>query len=301
MKIGVVLTTSPDSDAAPVPAYTEVREKAQAAEASGLDSIWLYDHLLYRLEPEKTVGVWECWSLLAALAEATNRVELGTLVLCNAFRNPALLAKMAHTLDEVSGGRLLLGVGAGWHEPEFDALGCPFDRRVGQLEESLQILSPLLKGEHVDFVGSHYQVRNFVVTPLGPRPEGIPLLVAAFGPRMLGLAARYADQWNAAWLGQPKELAEGLKLIEGACADVERDPATLGITVGVNVAFPDLGPINTMTENPLSGSAEELAQAFHAYAEAGSDHLIIWHTPSTLPALEQVADAARLYRSGTSG
>jgi probable F420-dependent oxidoreductase len=301
MKIGVVLTISPDSDTAPVPAYSEVREKAQAAEASGLDSIWLYDHLLYRVDPEKTVGVWESWSVLSALAEATNRVELGTLVLCNAFRNPALLAKMAHTLDEVSGGRVLLGLGAGWHEPEFDAFGYPFDQRVGLLEEALQILNPLLKGEHVDFSGTHYQARNCVITPLGPRPEGVPLLVAAFGPRMLRLTARYADQWNAAWLGQPQELAEGLKLIESACADVGRDPATLTVTAGVNVAFPDLGPINTMTENPLSGSAEEVAQAFQAYAEAGADHLIIWHTPSTLPALERVADAARLYRSGTSG
>ena len=257
MKIGVVINHMQSEPSGRAPGYADMRTMAQAAEAGGLDSIWLFDHLLFRYQPEETIGIWECWTLLSALAEATERVELGTLVLCNPFRNPALLAKMAHTLDEVSGGRVLLGVGAGWHQPEFDAFGYSFERRVDRFEEALQILSPLLRGEQVDFKGTHYRAENCVIAPTGPRPDGIPLLVGAGGPRMLRLVARYADQWNTAWLGNPQGLAERLERIRAACAEVGRDPATLAVTVGVQVAYPDLGPANTMAKEPLTGSAAD--------------------------------------------
>src|SRR5215212_8520888 len=138
MKIGVVINHIQNAASGVAPLYTEIRNIAQAAEAGGFDSIWLFDHLLFRFTPEATAGIWECWTLLSALAEATQRVELGTLVLCNPFRNPALLAKMAHTLDEVSNGRLILGLGAGWHEPEFTAFGYPFDHLVDRFEEALK-------------------------------------------------------------------------------------------------------------------------------------------------------------------
>lgn len=224
MKIGVVINQFVEqSDSRVIRSYTELRQMAQAAEAGGLDSIWVFDHLLHRFEPGVTEGPWECWTLLTALAEATDKVELGTLVLCNPFRNPALLAKMAHTLDEVSGARLILGVGAGWHQPEFDAYGYPFERRVERLEEALQILRPLLHGKTVDFSGNCYQVRDCLITPLGPRADGIPLLIGASGPRMLRLTAQYADQWNTAWLGDPSELAEPLRKLHDACTEVGRD------------------------------------------------------------------------------
>ena len=121
--------------------------------------------------------------------------------------------------------------------------------------------------------------------------------MGAFGPRMLRLAARYADQWNTVWLGEPQELAEPLAKIHNACAEVGRDPTTLEVTVGVEVAFPDLGKTNPMNEKPLSGSVEVMAQAFHGYDEAGTAHLIAHLTPSSMPALERVIEAARLYRS----
>jgi probable F420-dependent oxidoreductase len=298
MKIGVRIDHfEADSESRVALAYTEIREMAQAAEIGELGSIWLSDHLLYRFDPEVTVGPWECWTTLAALAEATDRVELGTVVLCSPFRNPALLAKMAHTLDEISGGRLILGVGAGWHKPEFDAFGYSFDHRVDRPEEALQILSPLLKGNGVDFVGTHYEARDCLITPLGPRRDGIPLLMGAFGPRMLRLAARYADQWNTAWLGDPQDLAEPLQRLRNACVEIGRDPATLDVTVGVSIAFPDLGKTRSFAQKPLSGSVDSLAQAFQRYYDAGAAHLIIQPTPAGLPALERVIEAARVYRS----
>ncbi len=296
MKIGVVINLMQNPTAGITPRYTEMRNVAQMAEQSGFDSIWLFDHLLFRYTPETTIGIWECWTLLSALAAVTKRVELGTLVLCNPFRNPALLAKMAHTLDEVSDGRVILGLGAGWHQPEFDAFGYNFAQRVDRFEEALQIMKPLLQGERVDFAGTHYQVRDCVITPLGLRPNGIPLLIGASKPRMLRLVARYADQWNTAWLGGPQELPERLTRIRAACTAVGRDPATLAVTVGVQVAFPDLGETQSMAREPLAGSAEELAEAFHAYEQAGAAHLILNPTPYGLPALERLAAASRLYR-----
>ncbi len=124
MKVGVILPLSTDNG---VPSYIQIRAWARAAEAAGLDSVWIYDHLLYRFPDKPPQGIWEGWTVMAALAEATERVELGALVLCTAFRNPAVLAKMAVTLDEISGGRIILGLGAGWHEPEFAAFSLPFD------------------------------------------------------------------------------------------------------------------------------------------------------------------------------
>src|SRR5215468_7727606 len=162
--------------------YETIRATALQAETDGFDSIWLADHLFYRTPGEPTRGIWECWTMLSALAEATKRVEIGPLVLCNSFRNPAILAKMATTADEVSHGRLILGVGAGWHEPEYEAFGLPFAHRVGRFEEALQILRPLLTDGRVDFAGQYYQARNCEIAPRGPRPAGPPLLVGGEGP-----------------------------------------------------------------------------------------------------------------------
>ena len=136
MKFGLVLMIAEYHETGITPTYTEVRNLALQAERSGFDSIWLYDHLLYRPDGKPTRGIWECWTFLSALAEATEKVEIGTLVLCNSFRNPALLAKMAITLDEVSNGRFIMGIGAGWNKPEYDAFGFPFDHRVDRFEES---------------------------------------------------------------------------------------------------------------------------------------------------------------------
>lgn len=296
MKIGIVIKLSEEQAVGRAPRYSEIRAMAQDAETAGLDSIWLFDHLLFRYEGQPTSGIWECWTTLAALAEATQRVELGTLVLCNPFRNPALLAKMAHTLDEVSGGRLILGLGAGWHRPEFDAFGFPFDHRVDRLEEALQIVRPLLRDGQVDFRGTYYRARSCQIIPRSPRAGGPPLLVGAFGPRMLRLAAGYADLWNTAWLGQPGEVAEPLAEVRRACAEVGRDPATLGITAGAQVIYPDLGDVEPWTREPLSGTAVEVAQGLAGYERAGVDHLILLISPNSRRALDSLAEAVRHYR-----
>lgn len=295
MKIGLVIDHTENTDLDHTPSYSEMRDIAQLAESAELDSIWLFDHLIFRFEGE-TSGIWECWTLLCALAEATERVELGTIVLANPFRNPALLAKMAHTLDEISAGRLILGLGAGWHKPEFDAFGFPFDHRAGRFEEALQIIKPLLDGETVTFNGDYYNIQECVITPPGPRPGTVPLLVGCRGPRMMRLTAQHADQWNTAWLGDVSKLAERVAPLHEACAEVGRDPDTIDITVGIDVAFPDLGETTPYSKKPITGSAEEVAQAFHDYAAAGAAHLIVHVTPQNAVAIKRLGKAARLYR-----
>ena len=135
MKIGLLIYQVNDRTTNSARSYDSIRAVAQQAEADGFDSIWLADHLLYRKPGEPTRGIWECWTMLSALAEATRRVDIGTLVLCNTFRNPAILAKMATTADEVSSGRLILGIGAGWNEPEYQAFGLPFDHRAARARQ----------------------------------------------------------------------------------------------------------------------------------------------------------------------
>src|SRR5215813_5521128 len=277
--------------------YDTVRAVAQQAETDGFDSLWLADHLFYRNPGTPTRGIWECWTMLAALAEATQRVEIGTLVLCNSFRHPAILAKMATTLDEVSHGRLILGVGAGWNEPEYQAFGLPFDHRVDRFEEALQILKPLLQEGHVDFVGQYYQARNCDDVPRGPRQAGPPLLVGSEGPRMLKLTAQYADLWNTGYMGAPSTMAEPLAKMEAACREIGRDPATLGITALIGLWFPDLQAKQpSFLDKPLAGTVQEIAAAMRGYAELGVQHIMVQCEPYTPHALQRLTEALHLYR-----
>ena len=228
--------------------WTDLREMARTAEAVGVDTLFLPDHLLFRKSPPgnlmqvnmaegKVRGIWESWTILAALAEATHRLHLGPLVACTGFRNPAILAKMADTLDEVSDGRVVLGLGAGWHEPEYEAFGIPYDHRVGRFEEALAIIVPLLRKGRVDFSGQYYQARDCVLAPRGPRPEGPPILIGAQRPRMLALAARYADVYDADYHLAASDVRGPFEALDRACGEVGRDPATITRTAGTRVAL----------------------------------------------------------------
>ena len=297
MKIGLMVFLANDRENNSKRPYDSIRAIAQEAETDGFDSIWLPDHFFYRNPGEPTRGIWECWTMLAALAEATERVEIGTLVVCNSFRNPAILAKMATTVDEVSHGRLILGVGAGWNEPEYQAFGVPFDHRADRFEEALQILKPLLREGHVDFAGQYYQARNCDVVPRGPRSEGPPLMVGSEGPRMLKLTAQYADLWNTGYMGKPETMAERFAKIEAACREIGRDPATLGITALIGLWFPDLQAKKPkFFDNPLTGTVQEIAAAMRGYAELGVQHIMFQCEPYVPEARKRLTEALQLYR-----
>ena len=286
--------------ATPTPSYAEIRAVATAAEDGDLDSIWVFDHLLFRFDGE-TTGIHECWTILAALAEATSRVQLGTIVMCTSFRNAALLAKMAATLDHVSGGRLILGIGSGWHDPEFEAFGYPTDHKVGRFEEALTIIRTLIRDGRADLDGRWMTARDAVLIP--PARPDIPILIAAKRPRMLELTARHADAWNLAWFGAPDERwANVREALAAACAAVGRDPASLERTVGVNVRYPDLlaaragSTADSESEPGLSGDAE-IADGLAAYADEGTGHVIAALEPTTPEAVARFAKTVRAVRA----
>ena len=300
--------------------WADIREMAVIGEAIGLDTLFLPDHLLFRRSPPgaqlvvdmpagKTRGIWEAWSLLAALAAITRRVRFGPFVSCTSFRNPALLAKVAVTVDEISGGRLILGLGAGWHEPEYQAFGYPFDHRVGRFEEALAIILPLVREGRVDFQGKYYEARDCELLPRGPRPSGPPVLIGGQGPRMLRLAARHADLFDADFNLKPADAAARLQGLDLACAEVGRDPLTIARSAGARIAIEGpgaapAGPDGIATYELAGarfaahqGSASELVDHLRAFRAVGVGHvtLNLVHPPGArgLERLAPIVEALR--------
>jgi alkanesulfonate monooxygenase SsuD/methylene tetrahydromethanopterin reductase-like flavin-dependent oxidoreductase (luciferase family) len=265
---------------------------ARMAEQVGLDSVWIGDHLLFR-DDGASRGPWEAWSVLAAVAAVTERVELGPLVASASFHNPAMLAKKAATIDEISGGRLILGLGAGWNEVEYRAFGFPFDHRVDRFEEAFAIVRGLLRDGWIDHAGRYYQARDCELIPRGPRPNGPPIMVGTMGERMLRLAAAHADSWNAwfRWYGNtPAGIAPVREAVDAACAAVGRDPATLERTVAVLVQVGE-GEVAARggaqaSAPPMRGSPDELAASLEALGSEGISHVQLVVDPITVPSIE---------------
>jgi alkanesulfonate monooxygenase SsuD/methylene tetrahydromethanopterin reductase-like flavin-dependent oxidoreductase (luciferase family) len=301
VKVGILLPIA-ETDSGTILRYGAIRDAALQAERDQFDSIWIVDHLLFEWDGQRR-GIWEGWTLLAALAEATSRIELGTLVMCTAFRNPALLAKMADAVDEVSCGRLILGLGAGWHEPEFRAFGYPFDHLASRFEDALRIIAPLVRGNAVDYQGMFERAIDCVSLPRGPRPDGPPILIGASRPRMLRLTAELGDAWNTCWLGRAGELPPRLAELHAACSVVGRDPATLDVTVGQIVATPGMpqdGDESDRDRRFEFPSAEVLADQWRAFEEQGVAHLIVWPQPFDGACVQLVTEALRNYRAERS-
>ena len=256
--------------------WAEYVAMARQAEELGFDSLWLGDHLLYRDPDGTTAGPWEAWTMLAALAGATSRISLGPLVACTAFHNPAVLAKQAANLDEISGGRFVLGLGAGWNETEFRAFGIPFDHRISRFEEAFTIIRTLLRDGAIDFEGRFYQARDCELIPRGPTPGGPPLLIGSTGERMLRITMPHAQAWNA-WFADTRNSPDGVPAlrdrVDAACAEVGRDPAAIERSVAVLVELP--GAIGRRTGDtpedevprPVRGTAEQIAADLRRYAE----------------------------------
>jgi alkanesulfonate monooxygenase SsuD/methylene tetrahydromethanopterin reductase-like flavin-dependent oxidoreductase (luciferase family) len=279
--------------------WREMRDLAMAAESVGFDSIWVGDHLLYR-GPDGIAGPWEAWSLLAALAAVTERVQLGPFVASTSFHSPAMLAKKAATVDEISGGRLILGLGAGWNQTEYEAFGFPFDHRVDRFAEAFTIIRTLLREGAIDFEGHYYTARDCELVPR-PRPGGPPLMIGSTGPRMLAITLPYVDLWNVwhAWHGNtPEGFAATNPTIDEACRAVGRDPAEVQRTTAVYWQFSDGGgraQANPDRDSapPLTGGAEELAAALRSFADAGADHVQLVFDPITIESIEAAGAALR--------
>jgi len=265
---------------------------ARAAEDAGFDSIWLGDHLLYRGDGRRERGPWEAWTLLAALAAATDRVRLGPLVACAAFHPPGLLAKMAATIDEVSGGRFVLGLGAGWNEAEFAAFGIPFDRRVSRFEEAFAIVRGLLAGERVTEAGRFWQAQDAVLLPAPARRT--PIMIGSNGPRVLGIALPFADAWNT-WYADIGNTAEGFAALDArisaAARDAGRAPDEIERSACVHVVLDRGAAVRPIEGPPLEGTPEQIAERLRELSAAGADEAILVAEPITedsIRALEEV-------------
>jgi alkanesulfonate monooxygenase SsuD/methylene tetrahydromethanopterin reductase-like flavin-dependent oxidoreductase (luciferase family) len=272
--------------------WAELREMAELAERIGLDSIWVGDHLLYRDDGKPARGPWEAWSTLAALAALTERVELGPLVASTSFHNPAMLAKKAATIEEISGGRLTLGLGAGWNRADYDAFGFPYDHRVSRFEEAFTIIRELLATGRSDFRGTYFALDRGELLPRGPREEGPPLLIGSTGERMLAITLPHVAAWNAWGPSFGNSLDAYLPLrqqVDEACRSAGRDPAEVERTLALVVAFAGaLGRGSAIAEDPFApipGDAATLAPTLRAFADSGVAHVQLVLDPITLDSI----------------
>lgn len=289
VKVGIHL---PETER--VAGWQETTALCRAAEDGGLDSIWMPDHLIFRSETGEVTGPWECWSMLCAVAAITHRVEIGPLVFCTGFRNPALIAKMADTLDEISGGRLILGLGAGWNEPEYTAFGFPFDHRFSRFEEAFTIIRTLLKDGEIDFEGTYYSARDCELRPRGPRPEGPPLMIGSMGDKMLELTLPHVKYWNAWprwWGNDPARLATLIAEVDAVAEAQQVAPGSFTKTSAVFVRLQGIETLNNLNdaEAPhFTGSDEEIAQFLHDVATTGIEHIQVVMDPITVPGIERL-------------
>ena len=277
--------------------WPEYRAMARAAEAVGFDSIWMGDHLLYRGDGRPERGPWEAWTMLAALAAVTERVGLGPLVASAAFHAPAMLAKMAATVDEVSGGRLVLGIGAGWNRVEFEAFGFPYDHRVERFAEAFEIVRRLLAGERVTLRGRYHRVEDVVLLPRPRRTP--PIMLGSSGPRMLEIAVPHVQAWNA-WFdlfgNTPEGFAAESAKVTAAAERAGRDPAEIARSACVLVVLDRSAGERVIPPYcpPLEGPPEAIAAGLRAFAEAGADEVICVVSPITEGSIRELGAALAL-------
>jgi len=271
--------------------WPELAAMARAAEETGFDSIWLGDHLLYRGDGRPERGPWDCWTALAGLAAVTERVELGPLVACTAFRPPGLLARAAAAVDELSGGRLRVALGAGWNEEEFRAFGIPFDHRVSRFEEAFEVVRGLLAGERVTLDGTYSALDDALLLP--PPARRAPLMVGGIGPRLLAATLPHVDWWNT-WFDDFGNRADGFPAlnanVDEACERAGRDPGEVQrsacLLVEIDGGSGERRRLPEAPHLPVAQLGSELA----ALAEAGADEAILVLDPITESSIRAVAE-----------
>jgi alkanesulfonate monooxygenase SsuD/methylene tetrahydromethanopterin reductase-like flavin-dependent oxidoreductase (luciferase family) len=296
LEIGLVLPMEESWTDGATPRWVEIRELATRAEAIGFDTVWIPDELLWRPSDGDVRGWWECVAMTGAVAAATSRVKVGTWILSALHRNPGLTAKAVETLDEISGGRFVFGLGSGHAGRQANAFGLPEDHVHGRFAEAVEIIVPLLRHGRAEFEGTFHAARDLEHRPVGPRPGRIPIMIGAKGPKMLRLAALHADIWS--WYVEERsdldEFGPRLAALEAACLEVDRDPATIGKSAGIIVEPTSITGAAEVLGTPVHGSAEEIADGFRAFRAGGFTQLEVLLWPRTLAALEAMAPVLEL-------
>jgi alkanesulfonate monooxygenase SsuD/methylene tetrahydromethanopterin reductase-like flavin-dependent oxidoreductase (luciferase family) len=293
------------------PQWENLLALARHAEQAGFDSLWFPDHFLFprgdlglnpdgtpRGEREAASGFWDCWTIMAGIAAAVPRVELGTLVTCTSFRNPGVFVKVVDTLEEISGGRVILGIGGGDSGYEHHVLGLSYDNRISRFEEAVTIIHRYFHEGIVTFEGQHFTVHDLERRPAGPRPNGPPILIGALGTgkRMLRLTAQYADMWNGTInrRSTPENVAPLREALDAACIAHDRDPATLERTLSVAAAVAG----RTLPGDPITGTPEEMAETLRGFAREGISHVQVWLTPTSRAGVDAFAPVLELLDQG---
>jgi alkanesulfonate monooxygenase SsuD/methylene tetrahydromethanopterin reductase-like flavin-dependent oxidoreductase (luciferase family) len=285
--------------------WPELVSMARRAEAVGFDSLWLGDHLLYEFAGGEHRGPWEVYTSVAALAAVTERVQLGTLVSSLGFHDPAMIAKMAATIDGISGGRFTLGVGSGWNRREYSAFGLPYDRRVDRFEEAFRLVQRLLAGETVTHTGEFYSLDRCLIDPPAVRPGGPLLMVGSNSPRMLGITLPYVHQWNVWWSifgNSPEGFAAVVADVRARTVAAGRDADAVEATACVYVQLPGgegrvMGEFAGREILPVSGSPEDIAEVLVRFAEAGAAHVQLVVDPITEASIDALGEVLALLDS----
>ncbi len=287
--------------------FRELLAMARLAEDVGFDSVWLGDHLLYDL-PAGPRGPWEVWTSLAAIAAVTERVTIGPLVASTSFHSPAMLAKLAATVDAASEGRLVLGLGAGWNRREYDAFGFPYDRRVSRFAEAFTVIRTLLADGAIDFHGEFYDLDAAVLHPRSPRPGGPPLMVGSIGERMQSITLPHVAGWNV-WWTDTRNTAAGFAQLK---AVVDQRIAALGRTGEVEASCAVLvglpgGGGRVMVEpepaglQPVSGDAAAIAEQLAGFGAAGAAEVQLVVDPIVPASIESLGEVLRILRAAAPG
>lgn len=283
--------------------FPELIAMAQTAEAVGFDSVWFGDHLIYDLDVGAR-GPWEAWTTLAAVAASTSTIQLGPLVASTGFHAPAMLAKQAATVDAISQGRLIVGLGAGWSKREYDAFGFPYDYRVSRFEEAFTIIRTLLSEGEIDFHGKYYDADRCVLHPRSS-PQGPPLMIGSIGDRMLDITLPHVSAWNMWWsqygnsaAGFAKEKARVDTLIEGCGRSISEIEATAAVYVRLEGGLGrQMGDYDDAPEpDPLVGSPAELADQLRDWEAAGASHIQLCVDPITRASIEWLGDVLTEFR-----
>jgi alkanesulfonate monooxygenase SsuD/methylene tetrahydromethanopterin reductase-like flavin-dependent oxidoreductase (luciferase family) len=295
LKVGLVLPMLETVPTGEKVSWSAIREQALLAEEIGFDTVLIPDELLWRPAAwPGPRGFWECVSMTAAVAAATSTIEIGTWVLSALHRNAGLTAKVVETIDEISGGRFLLGLGAGHAGKQGEAFGFPEDRTIARYEEALQIIVPLLREGRADFHGEFHSAADLEQRPRGPRPGGVPIMLGGHGPRTMRLAVQHADIWSAyaTESSLPGVFGTMLAGLDTACGAAGRDPGSLGRSIGVWVESTDDHGVEAADLGvPITGTAEEIAGTFSTFAEMGVTRLelMVWpNTPAAVEAMRPV-------------
>ncbi len=291
---GLIVPVAEPKPGADFPHFADQLALSRMGVEAGFEGLWYADHFSFPVDGEYR-GSWEVWTLMAAIAASIPNATIGPMVACTAYRNPGVIAKMTEMIQDISGGRFILGLGAGWQKDEYAQFGMPFEPRVSRFEEALEIIHALVRHGKADLQGTYTQANGAVNLPRAASGSATPILIGSTGERMLGLLARYGDAWNTGWSSDRKSLAEKVAKLDAACEVAGRDPSTVVRTINATIAADGFaGDLATV----IQGDTDAKVAALRDLESLGFKQLNLRFDPLTPGAIEAFAPVIDAFHSG---